>query len=221
MGKGFEERKMVRIYDAMDLSEFKQVKSREDVWSELNIEDDRPVVSIFGNVQQWKNQETVIKACERLRTKYPDILCCIFGGIIEKEYADRLMEFVHAKEMERNVLFAGYRNDVPDCMNASDILVHASAKPEPFGMVVIEGMAMGKPVIAANIGGPPEIMEDGISGLLFEPRDYAQLAERIDYVLSHSGEASRLGENAVRRVEKNFRIEKQIELIKSVYKNLQ
>ncbi len=64
-------------------------------------------------------------------------------------------------------------------------------------------------------------MEDGISGLLFEPADSAQLAERIDYVLSHSGQASRLGENAVRRVEENFRIEKQIELSRSVYKNLQ
>ncbi len=154
MHKGFEERKIVRVYNAIDMSKFKHIKSREDVRSELNIENDRPIVSIFGNVQQWKSQETVIKACERLRTKYPDILCCLFGGIIEEEYAGQLMELVRAKEMERNVLFAGYRNDVPDCMNASDILVHASVEPEPFGMVVIEGMAMGKPVIAANIRRP-------------------------------------------------------------------
>ena len=76
----------------------------------------------------------------------------------------------------------GSRDDVPALMNAADAIVHASVQPEPFGLVVVEAMALGKPVVASNLGGPSETVTPG-TGLLFDPDDPAALAHQLQAVL--------------------------------------
>ncbi|MGI6388553.1 MAG: glycosyltransferase [Desulfomonilia bacterium] len=84
-----------------------------------------------------------------------------------EEYYNEVVELTKSLGIEGHVFFTGYRKDVPALMKLMDVIVHSSITPEPFGMVVIEGMAMGKPVVATRGGGPIDIVSgrrDGFSG---------------------------------------------------------
>ena len=104
------------------------------------------------------------------------------------------------------IRFLGYRTDVPDLFSAMDIFVHASTKPEPFGMVILEAMAARRPVVATNIGGPPEILEGGRCGILVPPGDAGAIADACGKYFDDEGFRKEIVERAYERLEKEFRI---------------
>lgn len=218
--RGIERNKTVLIYNAVDPKEFRWKKHAEAVRSELGIEDSYPVVAIFGNIKRWKGQDLAIKACGQLREKFPSIKCVLFGESREDDYFAEIKESAMAGEMNGLVVFAGYRADVADCMNAADIIVHASTSPEPFGRVIIEAMTLGKSIIGSNAGAVPEIIENNISGLLFEPGNIEELVQKMEFILQHPDDALKFGHNAFQRVQKDFTIEKQIDLIEEIYESV-
>jgi glycosyltransferase involved in cell wall biosynthesis len=215
--RGIDPGKIAQIYNAIDSEEFRCEREPKVVRSEIGINDSSPLVAIFGNIKRWKGQDLVVRACAKLKGKYPSIKCVLFGEARDEDYHSEIEELAARRENGGLVVFAGYRADVADCMNASDIIIHASISPEPFGRVVIEAMTLGKPVVASNGGAIPEIIEDGVSGLLFEPGNAEELSQRIDFLLQHPEKASRLGENAIQRVSKDFDIKKQVALIEEIY----
>jgi glycosyltransferase involved in cell wall biosynthesis len=217
---GIDPKKVVRIYNAVDCRTFRPTRDPQDVRAELGVGPSEHLVSLFGNIQQWKGQITLAEASVHLRKKYKGIRCVLFGEIIEQDYAEEIKRLIHAKGLEDVVLFAGYKSDVANWMNASDVIVHASIKPEPFGRVLIEAMTIGKPVIGAGIGAVPEIVENRVSGLLFQPGDHGQLCDQIDFLLSHPDEAERLGKNAACRIRKLFDVQQQISAIESLYEDI-
>src|ERR1019366_9414729 len=97
------------------------------------------------------------------------------------------------------VKLLGFRNDIPSILNQSTIVVHASIQAEPFGQVVVQGMAAGKPVIATNGGALPEIVIPG-TGKLVPMGNVASMAEAILWLISHPDEAERMGRAAQLRV---------------------
>ena len=121
---------------------------------------------------------------------------------------------------DHKVIFTGYRNDIPQVMAASDVVPFCSIGPDPFPGVVLQGMAVGKPVIASNIGGPKEQIEDGISGLLIEPRNPYALAEAICYLLKNKDERKRLGEAAAERVNSVFNSDIFLMKLANLYQRL-
>jgi glycosyltransferase involved in cell wall biosynthesis len=94
------------------------------------------------------------------------------------------------------VEFRGFREDVAGELARLDILVHASLIPEPFGQVVVEGMAAGLPVVAPRAGGPSEVIEHDVTGLLYEPGDARALASCIGDLADDPGRRDRLGRAA-------------------------
>jgi glycosyltransferase involved in cell wall biosynthesis len=102
------------------------------------------------------------------------------------------------------VKLTGHRSDVPDIMNTLDIVIHASTLPEPFGMVILEGMALGKPVIAAASGGPLEIIQNDISGILVPPGDPVRLSESVGGLISNPQKRKSLGMAAKERIQEKF-----------------
>jgi glycosyltransferase involved in cell wall biosynthesis len=98
------------------------------------------------------------------------------------------------------VHFAGHQSDVHPWYDALDVVVHASFG-EPFGLVLVEAMALGKPVVATAAGGPLEIIEDGISGVLIPPGDPDRLAATIDRILGDRSLAAALGRAAAERAQ--------------------
>jgi glycosyltransferase involved in cell wall biosynthesis len=217
---GIDPKRVVRIYNAVDCRAFRPTRDPQDVRAELGIDRSEHMVSLFGNIQQWKGQITLAEASVELRKTYNRIRCVLFGEIIEQDYAEEIKRLIRAKGLEDVFLFGGYKSDVVNWMNASDVIVHASVKPEPFGRVLIEAMTIGKPVIGAGIGAVPEIIENKVSGLLFQPGDHEELRDRIDFLLSHPDEAERLGKNAACRVREVFDAQQQISAIESLYEEI-
>jgi glycosyltransferase involved in cell wall biosynthesis len=144
---------------------------------------DRPiVVGIVGRLAPWKGQESFLRAFVQA---FPDgrqramIVGAPMFGDAETAYADRLRRLAHELGVADRVEFRGHRDDVGAEFRAMDVLVHASTIPEPFGQVVIEGMAAQLAVVASRGGGPEEIISDGVDGLLYERGDVAGLAQLL------------------------------------------
>ncbi len=119
-------------------------------------------------------------------------------------------EFVGWVEGERGVQL--YRE--------ASIVVVPSVWPEPFGIVGLEAMSYGKPVVAFNIGGIPEWLEDGVTGLLVEPDDVSEMAEKISYLLEHPDVANEMGMRGRKRVEQEFNKEKHITRLLEIYREV-
>jgi glycosyltransferase involved in cell wall biosynthesis len=109
---------------------------------------------------------------------------------------------------------------VPRLMSALDVVVLSSSAPEPFGRVVIEGMAAGKPVVATAAGGVLDIIEDGLNGLLVPCKDSKAMAEAILQLLSDRGKAERMGLAARQRVAERFTVEHHVAKVQSVYESV-
>jgi glycosyltransferase involved in cell wall biosynthesis len=122
--------------------------------------------------------------------------------------------------LQDKIVFTGYRQDIPALMKFMDIVVHASNSPEPFGMVVIEGMAMGKPVVATRAGGPLDIVVDGMTGLLVPVGDAKALAGAVIRLLGEPGLRTRMGVAGRERVEENFCSSIYAEKIGEIYTSL-
>jgi glycosyltransferase involved in cell wall biosynthesis len=131
---------------------------------------------IVGRLAPWKGQDLFLRA---FADAFPDgderavvIGAALFG---EDEYARRLPALADELRIAGRVELRGFRPDVWDELSRLDVLVHSSITPEPFGQVILEGMAAGVPVIAARAGGPAEILEHNVTGVLFKPGDVSSL----------------------------------------------
>jgi glycosyltransferase involved in cell wall biosynthesis len=179
-------------------------------------------VGIVGNIQAWKGQAVVVEAVREAKAFLPDIHCLIVGGIHRNgvDYARDLRRLVEERGLQKNVIFTGFRDDVADLVNAMDILIHASVTPEPFGRVILEGMALGKPVIATNLGGVPEFVKDGVTGRLVPAGDPRALADAILELLRDRTYRERLGDNARKEVQRRFVVQRHVEEIVDAYSRL-
>jgi glycosyltransferase involved in cell wall biosynthesis len=141
----------------------------------------------------------------------------LFG---EKEYERDVHQLVQQLGLDDCIEFTGFREDVPDVIAGLDILVHASTTGEPFGQVIIEAMAAGKPVIATNGGGVPEIVDDGVTGLLVSMGDADAMAAAIERLLEDPALCARMGEAGLARVQQHFTIQLTAERVQAVYDQL-
>ena len=117
-----------------------------------------------------------------------------------------------------NVLqFTGFCSNVKQAISELDVVVHASTKGEPFGQVIVEGMAAGKPVVATNGGGVPEIVEDGLTGILVPMGDVSAMAEAICRICADPLAARIMGAKGKKRVAEHFTIEQTARKVESVY----
>jgi glycosyltransferase involved in cell wall biosynthesis len=160
----------------------------------LGLPERGPLVGMVARLQRWKGVHVLVEAMVAVHAARPDSRAVIVGGPHETEpaYPAELQARVKALGLEDVVRFAGFQANVPEWMQAMDVVVHASDR-EPFGLVVIEAMALGKPVIAGAAGGPAEIVTDGVDGLLVAYGDAPALARSILKVLDDAPLAARLG----------------------------
>jgi len=161
---------------------------------------DRSVVTVglVGRISPWKGQDVFLRAMAELRTTVPGLRARIIGDAMfdETEYAAGLKELASELGLEDILEWRGFRSDVESELAELDVLVHCSTIPEPFGMVVVEGMAAGLPVVASSIGGPTEVIQDGEDGMLVAPNDPGAMAAAISRL--HAGDtADRLGDAAL------------------------
>jgi glycosyltransferase involved in cell wall biosynthesis len=159
-----------------------------------------PLIGMVGRLQRWKGMHVFIAAMARVHESHPSARAVIVGGAHETEprYLDELRAQAHQSGLTDVITFAGFQSNIPEWMQAMDVFVHASDR-EPFGIVVIEAMALGKPVIAGASGGPAEIITGGVDGLLVPFGENAALATAIVRCIDDGAFASRVGAAALIR----------------------
>ncbi|MEO6029932.1 MAG: glycosyltransferase family 4 protein [Candidatus Binatia bacterium] len=216
--RGVQARRHLTIYDGIDCEHFAP-GGGASVRRELGIRPDAPVVGIVGHIQGWKGQDLVVQAMAQLRDRHPELRCLIVGGVHRQgaEYAERMRARIAAEGLADQVILTGARRDVAACLDAMDIAIHASTNPEPFGRVLIEAMALERPLIAPREGGPLEIVVDGETGLLIPPRDPNALATAIDRLVADPELRHRMGAAARARVDAVFDIRHHVRAMEAVF----
>jgi glycosyltransferase involved in cell wall biosynthesis len=183
---------------------------------------DQVRIGLIGRLSPWKGQHIFLKAAAQVHQLFPDARFEIIGSSLfgEKEYEEELVKLTEELNLGKSVQFLGFRNNVLDVIEDLDIVVHASTTAEPFGQVVIEGMASQKPVVATKGGGVLEIIEDHQSGLLVPMNDAVAMAAAIIELLNNPEKARQIGLNAQKRVQEHFLIEQTARKVENVYERV-
>jgi glycosyltransferase involved in cell wall biosynthesis len=176
-------------------------------------------VGLVGRITRWKGQHIFIEAASIVRRDFPHARFQIIGGALfnETEYENEIRDLVGLHGLEDVIEFTGHRNDVPKLIAELDLLVHASITGEPFGQVIIEAMAAAKPVVATNGGGVPEIVLDGVTGLLVPMGDPIAMADAIIRFLSDPDFRQYAGQLGRERLLNHFTIHHTVQKIHHVY----
>lgn len=174
--------------------------SPEAVRQQLNLPDGGPLIGTVGRLQRWKGMHTLVRAMPKVLARYPDAHALIVGGRHEHEpeYEAFLAREIEMRGLQDRILRVGFQSNVPLWMQAMDVFVHA-ADHEPFGMVILESMSLGKPVVAGDQGGPTEIITEGENGLMAPYEDADALARQILRYLDNPDFARQMGDNARER----------------------
>ena len=186
------------IGNPVDLVRFHPEVGGEAVRAELGIGPDEPVVGMVAHLTPWKGHEEFLRMALAVRDQVSGVRFLVSGGAIYETdghdgYAERLTRRAVDLGLGGRVHFLGNRDDVPEILAALDVVVHCPTAPEPFGRVVAEAMAVGKPVVAARAGGLPEIVEHEVTGLLVPPGDLAACAAAVTRLLGDPALRARLG----------------------------
>lgn len=160
-----------------------------------------PTLAVLGRLERWKGQDVAIRALARLRRRLPDARL-IFGGSTEVgdvEYARELHTLARALRVADAAEFVGFVDDPYAFFASAHVALHTSVFPEPFGQVVVEAMAVGRPVVATAAGGPLEVLEYGRSGLLVPPDDPDAAADAAASLLDSNDLFTSMAAAGVRR----------------------
>lgn len=178
-------------------------------------------VACVGRLVDWKGQHVLIRAAPGVLTELPETRFVLVGSSVGDEstsYEESLRSLVAELGLEDSVDFAGFTKDIDRMYREDfDLVVHASIEGEPFGLVLIEAMAAGVPIIASDCGACPEIIENGRSGLLVEPGNSDALAAAIVEVLSDAERAAMLRREGFERVRANFDMSQVVRGVEAVY----
>ena len=181
--------------------------------------DGTAVIALVGRIAGWKGQHVFLQAAALVRDRFPQARFQIIGAPLfgEHEYERSLHRMVCDLGLEDQVEFLGFREDVPALLAGADLVVHASTLGEPFGQVVIEGMAAGKAVIATDGGALPEIVLPGVTGLLVPMGDAPAMAEAMAALLSDPARAAAMGAAGRARVRERFTIAHTVRKLEGIY----
>jgi glycosyltransferase involved in cell wall biosynthesis len=190
--------------------------SGADVRSELGIPAGAPVIGTVSVLRPQKALDVFIRASALLLREYPDLRVLLAGN---GPLMGELMELVHNLGVQDRLLMLGYRSDAPDVMAALDVAVSSSAF-EGSPLAVMEYMESARPIVATRVGGVPDLIEDGVHGLLVEPGDVPGLAAAIGRLLTDREAARRMGEAARERRRHEFTVELMVRRFEALYELL-
>ncbi|MBO6289838.1 MAG: glycosyltransferase family 4 protein [Alphaproteobacteria bacterium] len=171
---------------------------------ENNIPEDKPLVTLIGRLTNWKGQKLLVEALNKIKDE--DFHCLLIGDDQGRvKYTEELHQKIEQYGMSDRYTFIRHVNDVPAAMMLSEVVLSTSIEPEAFGRIAIEGQAMGRIVVASNIGGSKETVIGGVTGKLFESNNADDLAEAIRWALHLSKEErEKIGAAAIKNVKEHF-----------------
>jgi glycosyltransferase involved in cell wall biosynthesis len=173
------------------------------------------VSAVFGRLHAWKGQHVAIDALAQLPA---DSHLWVVGAPLfgEHAYEAELRAQAQRLGVGARVHFLGFRDDIAALMRAADVVVHASALPEPFGRVVVEGMLARRPVVATAAGGVGEIVQDGTTGILVPPGDAAAMARAVASLRADPARAAAIAQAGAERARAEFGVERMVRGVRAV-----
>jgi glycosyltransferase involved in cell wall biosynthesis len=222
LNQGYPAGKIQVIQNGIALSRAATGRPAGKLRRELGLAADTPLVAVLSRLNPMKGIEYFLEAAVTIGSRFPAVRFLIIGGANYNGGGSYKMQIEkHAKDLglESHVIFTGFRTDVHEILPEIDITVLPSLS-EGLSNALLESMAAGVPTIATRVGGTPEAVEDGVTGLLVPPRDPGSLAQAMALLLENPELARRFGEAGRRRVIALFSIEKMVHQTESLYLKL-
>jgi glycosyltransferase involved in cell wall biosynthesis len=212
VGDGVPEDRTVTVHEGIDVDHVVAVPA-VNVHEAFFLPHGAPVVGNVAALVPHKGQRYLIDAAHRVVQQVPDARFVILG---EGELREHLEKQVHEHHLEKHVLLPGFRTDVLGCIKGFDLFVMSSVT-EGLGTSLLDAMAAARPIVATTAGGIPEIVEDGVNGLLVPPRDAHALADAIVRALNDQALRRKMGAAGFARVSERFTVERMVAETASVY----
>jgi glycosyltransferase involved in cell wall biosynthesis len=209
------------IHNGIDTIAFRPGLDGSAVREEFGIGPDETLIGAAGRLEEEKGMQHFVRAAAEAGREIPGSRFIVVGGPQpgNETYARRLAGMARDAGLSPGIVFTGFRSDMAECLAAMDIVVVPSLK-EGFGRVVGEAMASGKPVICSRVGGIPELVSDGETGVLFPPGDAAAIAREMTTLAADRQRARELGRAARQRIERDFSMDRHVQLIENVYEEM-
>jgi glycosyltransferase involved in cell wall biosynthesis len=226
--QGLKPKRIRRIYNGLDIDKFRKYCSQDERYrlrEELGIAYDTILVGMVGNIDYWKGQFVFAMAMDELIREVGEnvhVKGMIIGNTPRgaEAYEQEIRDFLKDRKIDDRVRLLGFRQDIPQLLNAMDVFVHASVKPEPFGRVILEAMAMEKPIIATKPGGPCEILDEGATGYLIPMNDPIAMKVAIMRYVREPAKAKEMGIAARQAAEMRFSVFQMVQGVEKVYEEI-
>lgn len=201
------------IYNGVDLERYNHQVPCCTLREEYDLPPEGPIVGVVARLEQEKGHPTLIDAWAQVHAEIPEATLLVVG---EGSRRALLEQHVAGLGLSSSVVFTGRRDDVPAVTAALDVAVLPSFR-EAQGLTILEAMALSRPVVASNVGGIPEMVEDGVTGLLVPPHDSTALARAILRLLRDHPLADTLGRAGHDLVHERFCVELMVRAVETIY----
>jgi glycosyltransferase involved in cell wall biosynthesis len=212
---------IVVIRNGVDLSRFSEPPDPDRVRREFGLPPGVPLVAVVSRLIRLKGLEYFLEAAALIAARLPTVRFAIVGEATKGEYTYRPMleQLAERLGIRDRVVFAGLRSDVPALLGGVTVSVMPSLD-EALSNVVLESMAAGAPTVATRVGGTPEAIVDGVTGLLVPPANALALAGAIERLLDDTELATRLGRAARQSIQERFTVERMVRATEQLYLDL-
>lgn len=219
---GVPEEKRTTIYDGIALEALDIEANPQSFRGAVGIPEDGFAVGLVGLLIPWKGQSLLLEIGGQLARAIPKLRLLLVGGTPEecRHYEQELREYVRENGLEDIVIFTGHVSDVAAMYKGLDIVVSASTSPEPLGTMVIECMAMARPLVAPNHGGAAEMTDHMGTALLFEPGNAQHLADAIIQLYRNPDQRVQLGLAARAKALCTFAVEEHVRRVQEIYEQV-
>jgi len=207
---------LTTVHNAVKTENIRPAHSNSEVRRELKIDDSQPVIGTAGRLVPIKGYDIFLSAAKIILEDTPRAVFLLAGdGPLKEELQQQALSL----GIEKNVRFLGFREDIIDILNCLDIFV-MSSHHEGIPMILLEAMALQKPVVSTAVGGVKEVIEDNLSGLLVKPGDEKSLALACLIVLNRPDTREKLSRGAIGRIEEEYSVEVQRARLLNLYRGM-
>lgn len=213
IAQGIPGARITVLPNPVDPADLKPRRTAAEVRAEFGADERTPVTGSFAHLSEKKGWRELLQAVPHVLRAHPNAqFWCVGEGVLRQE----LQTMAAEGGFEENVKFLGFRRDVADLMNAIDVMALPSHR-EPFGIVYVEAALLGKPAIACAAGGAPDVVQDGVTGLLVPPRDSNALAGALTRIFEDRAAAAQLGAAGRAYALEHFGWDPYLERLQGVY----
>ncbi|MDW8102179.1 MAG: glycosyltransferase family 4 protein [Anaerolineae bacterium] len=214
--------KVTVVHNGIEVDEYDPTMNGRPFRRKYGLPEEGLVVGMVGRLRPWKGQDRFLRIMARIRKMMPDVRGLVVGGTpfkVDDDYPQQLYRLAAELGLSQHVIFTSHLDDVRPALAAMDVFVHPG-DPEPFGLVNIEAMAMGKPVVAFAHGALPEIVIHEKTGWLVPPGDEEAMAKAIQALLQNPLQRSALGSAGRKRVQEHFTAHKMVSYVHHIFERV-